>query len=88
MIDLDTLEKLERAASGGWWSAEHQKPDDPPSKTHPYNSALIITIDGERIYKLHHSVENTEFVAAIRMNAKELIRLARLGVAYEQGRLG
>lgn len=83
MIDIDKLEELERAASGGEWRAEHQKPDDPPSKTHPYNSALIIIIDGERIYKLHHSVENTEFVAAFRMNARELLRLARIGQQHE-----
>lgn len=77
---LNRLEALERAASGGTWAAEHH---DQPTKTHPYNSALVITLDGERIHKLHHSVENTEFVAAMRMNARELIRLARVGLQHE-----
>lgn len=83
MIDLDALDRIERAASGGEWIAEHPRPQDPPTKTHPYNSALVIVIDGERIHKLHHSVENTEFVAAFRMNARELLRLARIGLQHE-----
>jgi hypothetical protein len=86
MIDLDALSAIEANATGGIWEAEHSSPGSPPSKTHPYNSALIITIDGERIYKLHHSVENTEFVAAFRMNAKELLRLARIGLECERER--
>lgn len=77
---LDWLEALERAASLGRWEAEHHAH---ATKTHPYNSALLIFVDGKPIHKLHHSAENTEFVAAIRMNARELIRLARIGLQHE-----
>lgn len=77
---LDRLEALERAASPGRWEAEHHTHE---TKTHPYNSALLIFVDGKPVHKLHHSVENTEFVAAIRMNARELIRLARIGLQHE-----
>lgn len=77
---LDRLEALERAASPGLWFAEHHAHE---TKTHPYNSALIIVVDDRPVHKLHHSVENTEFVAALRMNARELIRLARIGLQHE-----
>lgn len=77
---LDRLDSLERAASPVPWEAEHHAHE---TKTHPYNSALLIFVDGKPIHKLHHSVENTEFVAAMRTHARELIRLARIGLQRE-----
>lgn len=77
---LDRLDALERAASPGPWEAEHHAHE---TKTHPYNSALLIYVDGKPVHKLHHSVENTNFVAEMRMQARELIRLARIGLQHE-----
>lgn len=78
--EIEVLQRLEEAASGGLWFAEHHAHE---TKTHPYNSALIIVVEGKNVHKLHHSVENTAFVAAMRMSAKEILRLAKIGLQRE-----
>lgn len=84
MLDLDELERLERAASGGKWWADGSLlfvPNDPDDDQS--GSRWIEVSGGDADAKEKQVYDDAEFIAEIRNNAAELMRLARVGMEAE-----